>query len=180
MPKRDIRVFDLWQETVGMLTREGILLCSVNSDGAPNVMTIGWMTAGVVWGKPIVTVYVRPTRFTYTYLEQVPEFTVNVLPPEHAEALQFCGTASGRDVDKLAHTGLTAVPAQRVTAPVIEQAVIHYECRIVHKSDLIEANLAPELQSNYPHRDLHRVYMGEVLAAYASEDARQRLQRTPL
>lgn len=177
MEKQDIRLFDLWQETVQMLTHEGILLCSLSKDGKPNVMTIGWMTGGVVWGKPILVVYVRPTRFTFQYLEQVPEFTVNVLPPEYAEALQFCGTASGRDVDKFAQTGLKPVSARKVKVPVIEQGVIHYECRIVHKSDLVPENLATELQSVYPQKDYHRIYMGEVLAVYASKDASEKLRR---
>lgn len=178
MDKQDIRLFELWDETIGMLTHEGILLCSVSSEGKPNAMTIGWMTAGVAWGKPVLAVCVRPSRHTYTYLEQVPEFTVNVLPPKFAEALQFCGTASGRDVDKFAHTGLTPVSARRVKVPIIQQAVVHYECRIVHKNDILPEQLDPDiLRHYYPQPDYHRVYMGEVLAVYADVDARTQLQR---
>lgn len=178
MSKQDIRLFDLWNETIGMLTREGLLLCSVNNEGKPNTMTIGWMTAGVVWGKPILEVYVRPSRHTYSYLEQVPEFTVNVLPPEFAEALQFCGTVSGREVDKFAHTGLIAEPARLVKAPIIQQAVVHYECRTLHKGDILSERLSPDILSHYyPQPDYHRVYMGEVLTAYAAEDASARLKR---
>ena len=181
MTKQPIKLFDLWPETVDALTREGLLLCSAGADGRPNAMTIGWLTGGVVWSKPVLTVYVRPSRFTYSRLEQVNEFTVNVLPAGFAEALQHCGTASGRDGDKWAHTGLKPVAAQRVRVPVIEQAVVHYECRVVHANEVLPANLAADIRASaYAKGDYHRVYFGEVLAAYAAPDARDRLRRSLL
>ena len=178
MNKQPIKLFDFWQETIDALTHEGLLLCSVDSDGKPNVMTIGWLTGGAIWSKPILTVLVRPSRFTYSRLEQVSEFTVNVLPAAFAETIQHCGTASGRDGDKFAHTGLTPVPAQKVRAPIIEQGAVHYECRVVHTNEVIPANLATEIKASaYATGDYHRVYFGEVLAAYAAPDAREKLER---
>ena len=178
MNKQPIRLFDFWQETIDALTREGLLLCSVDSGGKPNVMTIGWLTGGSVWSKPILTVLVRPSRFTYSRLEQVDEFTVNVLPPAFAEAIQHCGSASGRDGNKFSHTGLTTVAAQKVRVPIIEQAVVHYECRVVHTNEVIPANLAADIKASaYVSGDFHRVYFGEVLAAYAAPDAREKLRR---
>ena len=181
MSKSAIKLFDLWQETVDALTHEGLLLCSVGTDDQPNVMTIGWLTGGVVWGKPILTVLVRPSRFTYSRLEQVNEFTVNVLPATFADAIQHCGTASGRDGDKFAHTRLTPVAAQRVRVPIIEQGVVHYECRVVHTNEVIPANLTADIKASaYASGDYHRVYFGEVLAAYAAPDAREKLKRPGL
>lgn len=181
MEKQPIKLFDLWQETIGALVRDGLLLCSVSSDGKPNVMTIGWMTGGVVWGKPILVVFVRPTRYTYSRLEEVSEFTVNVLPPEFHEAIQFCGSVTGREVDKFAQTHLTPVPARKVRVPVIAQGVIHYECQTVHKNDVMPENLSEEiLTSSYPQGNFHRIYFGEVVAAYATPDARERLTKALL
>ena len=181
MSKQPIKLFDLWSETIDTLTREGLLLCSVGTDGRPNVMTIGWLTGGVIWSKPILTVLVRPSRFTYSRLEQVNEFTVNVLPAAFAEAIQHCGTASGRDGAKFAHTGLTPVAAQKVCVPIIEQAMVHYECRVVHTNEVIPANLAADIKASaYANGDFHRVYYGEVLAAYAAPDAREKLKRSLL
>jgi flavin reductase (DIM6/NTAB) family NADH-FMN oxidoreductase RutF len=179
--KQTIKLFELWQETIDALTRDGLLLCSVGADTKPNAMTIGWMTGGVIWSKPIIIVLVRPSRWTYSRLTEVPEFTVNVLPPEQSEAVQHCGTASGRAGDKFAHTGLKPVAAQRVRAPIIEQAVAHYECRVVHTNEVVPANLAADIKSSaYRKDDYHRVYFGEVLAAYAASDARERLRRAVL
>jgi flavin reductase (DIM6/NTAB) family NADH-FMN oxidoreductase RutF len=181
MTKQSIKLFDLWSETIDALTHEGLLLCSVGADGKPNVMTIGWLIGGVNWSKPILTVLVRPSRFTYSRLDQVDEFTVNVLPASFAEAIQHCGTASGREGDKLAHVGLKPVAAQKVRVPIIEQGVVHYECRVVHTNEVIPANLTAEIKTSaYANGDYHRVYFGEVLAAYAAPDARGKLQRSLL
>jgi flavin reductase (DIM6/NTAB) family NADH-FMN oxidoreductase RutF len=181
MTKQSIKLFDLWQETIDALTHEGLLLCSLGADGRPNAMTIGWLTGGVIWSKPILTVLVRPSRFSYSRLNQVNEFTVNVLPSSFAEAIQHCGTVSGRDGDKFAHTGLRPVAAQKVRVPILEQGLVHYECRVVHTNEVIPANLASDIKASaYESGDYHRVYFGEVLAAYAAPDAREKLQRALL
>jgi flavin reductase (DIM6/NTAB) family NADH-FMN oxidoreductase RutF len=181
MTKQPIRLFDLWSETIDSLTHEGLLLCSVSTDGKPNIMTIGWLTGGAIWSKPILTILVRPSRFTYSRLNQVNEFTVNVLPASFAEAIQHCGTASGRDGDKFSRTGLKPVAAQKVRVPIIEQGVVHYECRVVHTNEVIPANLTAEIKASaYANGDYHRVYFGEVLAAYAAPDAREKLRRALL
>ncbi|MBI5686119.1 MAG: flavin reductase family protein [Verrucomicrobia bacterium] len=176
MNKQPIKPFDLWQETMAALTRGGLLLCTMGADGKPNPMTVGWMVGGVIWGKPILEVLVRPSRYSYSRLEQVSEFTVNVMPPEFAEAIQICGSMSGRDTDKFAETGMTATPSQQVKVPLIEQAVISYECRVVHTNEVIPPRLAPEIVSSfYPQGDFHRVFFGEALAACATPDVRKRL-----
>jgi flavin reductase (DIM6/NTAB) family NADH-FMN oxidoreductase RutF len=178
MTKQPIKLFDLWSETINALTHEGLLLNSIGSDGNPNTMTIGWMTGGVIWSKPILIVLVRPSRHTFSLLEQIGEFTVNVLPPELAAATQLCGTQSGRKVDKFARTKLTPSPAQKVRVPVIEQALVNYECQVVYRSDMNPESLPQEIvEGAYAGGGYHRLYFGEVLAAYATADARERLAR---
>jgi len=163
MTKHSIQVFDLWSETMQALVRDGLLLNSIGADGKPNTMTIGWMTGGFIWSKPILVVLVRPSRHTFSRLEQVGEFTVNVLPPEQAQAVAFCGTHSGRNVDKFARTKLTPAPAQQVRVPVIEQALISYECRVVHRNDMNPASLPREIVDGaYAGGGYHRIYFGEV------------------
>jgi flavin reductase (DIM6/NTAB) family NADH-FMN oxidoreductase RutF len=178
MNKNPIKLFELWPETIASLTREGLLLCSVGTDGQPDVMTIGWMTGGAIWGKPIITVLVRPSRHTFSRLNEIAEFTVNVLPPDRASDCEYCGTKSGRDTNKFADTGLEPVPAQTVRVPVIAQALICYECRVVATNEILPATLAPAVKdSAYRNGDYHRVYFGEATAAYAVADARERLRR---
>lgn len=178
MAKTEVHYTDFLKETLGAMGREGLLLCAVGRDGRPNVMTIGWGTIGIIWGRPIFTVLVRPSRFTHSLIEECRDFTVNVLPREMAEVATFCGTVSGRTHDKFAEKGLTPVPARFVRSPLVEQAVIQYECRVVHSNDVLEAALAPEVKSAcYSSGDYHRIYFGEILAVYADPHARDKVSR---
>ena len=174
-----IKPFDLWPETVDALARDGVLLGSVGADATPNLMTIGWLTGGIIWSSPVLIVMVRPSRHTFSRLEQVAEFTVGVLPPSFSQALRTCGTVSGRDGDKFKQAGLTPAPARKVKPPLVQEAVIHYECRVVHRNDVDPAQLSREImQSAYPAGDFHRVYFGKVVSSHALPDARQRLNRS--
>ena len=74
-----------------------------------NAMTASWGSIGVVWGKPAVTIYMRPQRYTRGFVEKKGRFSINFLPagPESRKALRYIGEVSGRDEDKLANAGLT-------------------------------------------------------------------------
>ena len=139
-------------------------------------MTIGWGTFGWIWSKPILMVLVRTARHTFEFMEQHGEFTVNVPGPALAETVAYCGRVSGRNYDKFAERGLTATRGKRVSVPVIKECVVHYECREVHKNDVLPEFLAPEINQNaYGDRDYHRIYYGEILATYADPDAAAKL-----
>ena len=86
-------------------------LLSAGSAEKFNTMVIGWGGLGTLWGKAVCTVYVRPQRYTYEFMERENAFSVSVLPPECREALRVCGSESGRDVDKVKKCGLTPASA---------------------------------------------------------------------
>ena len=67
-----------------------------------NAMTISWGSMGTIWGKPVITVYVRPDRYTFGFLKENETFTVSFYPEAFRDALKLMGTASGRDGDKAA------------------------------------------------------------------------------
>jgi len=176
MPKIEANWRDYLEESLRMLGDPGALLVSVDDQGKPNTMAIGWGTIGIIWGKPIFVVLVRPSRFTYGLIDEAGDFTVNIPYPEMAETVEFCGTVSGRDHDKFAERNLTAAPAKTVKSPIIAECAIHYECQVVHKNDVVPKEVAEEIVSSfYPGGDFHRVYFGEILAVQADADARERL-----
>jgi flavin reductase (DIM6/NTAB) family NADH-FMN oxidoreductase RutF len=158
------------------MSEDGLLLVTQGADGIPNVMTIGWGTIGSIWGRPIFTTYVRPSRYTYERLEEQSDFTINVAGNDLKEALSHCGTVSGRDHDKLRDLSLTAVPSKEVRPPIIQECLIHYECRTVERNDIDPDTLAQSIRDNmYAGGEFHRVYYGEIVSAYAEEDAANRL-----
>lgn len=176
MAKETVHYLDYWRETAEVMAEDGLLLVSVDRQGKPNAMTIGWGTVGWVWRGPVFLVLVRPSRYTYELIDETGDFTVNVPPPEFAEVLSFCGGFSGRNRDKFAERGLTALPGKHVRSPIVGECLIHYECRVIHKNDIADAALDPVIRMNsYPTGDYHRVYFGEIVDVYADEDAQERL-----
>ncbi len=176
MAKKTVRYSEYFAQTMQRMRQDGLLLVSADAAGKPNVMTIGWGAIGSIWGRPVFIVLVRPSRHTYSRLEELGEFTVNVPPKELAGAVNLCGTLSGRKHDKFREAGLTCIPARQVRPPAIAECVVHYECRTLHRNDVDpEALVQAVRDDSYPSGDFHRVYFGEIVAAYADEDAAQRL-----
>lgn len=179
MTKVEIGYLDLAPETIRIMSSVGLLLVSNAPDGKPNVMAIGWGTVGQIWGKPIFIVMVRPSRYTHGCIEASNEFTVNVPPQAMKDVVNYCGTVSGRERDKFAEADITPAPGKRVSVPIISECIVHYECRVVHKNEIIPAALSDDIISTaYPQGDFHTVYFGEIITAYADEDASKKLRCT--
>ncbi len=156
-----VRTHDLWHNQALLLTAGDF------AAGHFNTMTVGWGSFGAIWGKPFAQVVVRPTRYTYGFMEQHPTFTLCAFPESYDDAVQLLGTKSGRDGDKIAEAGLTPVAASVVAAPAFAEAELVIECRKIYWQDLDPAHfLDPQIQSHYPKRDYHRVYFGEIVAIY--------------
>lgn len=155
------------EHTLEMMRKHGLLLTSVGGGGRkpkPNTMAIGWGTPGILWSRPIFVVYVRPTRFTFQNIEASGEFVVSVPADDMHETCMYCGTVSGRDVDKFAEQGLRAVRGKTVRVPLIEQCVRHYECKVVHRNDVIDSALDADVRAdNYAKGNFHRIYFGQIL-----------------
>jgi flavin reductase (DIM6/NTAB) family NADH-FMN oxidoreductase RutF len=170
MAKVKVDYKEYFAETMERMRDDGLLLVTKGKDNKANVMTIGWGTIGCIWGKTIFIVLVRPSRHTYSRLEQIDEFTVNVPSKDFAKAALHCGTVSGRDHDKFKEMNLSETTSTAVQVPIIEECHINYECRTLHKNDLIPEMLDIDAKEQfYPEDDFHRVYFGEILATYADE-----------
>jgi flavin reductase (DIM6/NTAB) family NADH-FMN oxidoreductase RutF len=153
-----------WQERLFLLASGDF------SSGAYNFMTVGWGSLGYIWKRPLAMIVVRPTRYTYEFMERYPDFTLSQFPAKYSEALAWCGAHSGRKVDKAKHTGLTPTACRHVAAPAFAEAELVLECRKMYYSDLQPAHfLADHIEGNYPAKDYHRMYFGEVLAASGTD-----------
>jgi flavin reductase (DIM6/NTAB) family NADH-FMN oxidoreductase RutF len=142
---------------------------SAKADDQLNTMTIGWALVGVVWGKPIFMVAVRDSRHTFGIIEKAADFTVSLPTTDVQDQVMFCGTRSGRDVDKYKECNLELADAQRVITPIIKTPGIHFECKIVHKAPMDPKFLDKEYEGLYPQKDYHTLYFGEILACYETE-----------
>jgi flavin reductase (DIM6/NTAB) family NADH-FMN oxidoreductase RutF len=139
------------------------MLVTAGTPDSFNTMTASWGTFGELWNKKICVCFVRPTRYTYEFLERETLFTLSFFQETYREALQYCGTVSGRDADKMKHTGLTPVPSSQGSV-FFAQARLVFECRKIYISDLDPAHfLVPEIEEEYPLKDYHRMYVGEIV-----------------
>lgn len=172
MDREKVDTFKYVREMNEVLKGDGLFLVSGGKDGKRNIMTIGWGFLGTMWSRPIFIVAVRHSRHTYRLMEESKDWTVCVPAKGMEAALEFCGTKSGRDLDKLKECRLTAKKGIEVDAPYIEECPIHIECTTVFKTDMkpgqLEAGIEKEM---YKTRDFHMIYMGEVKGVYAVKDA---------
>ena len=109
--REKVSSFDAIDVTMEHMKKNGLLLVSGEKG---NAMTIGWGTAGIIWGKPIFIVLVRPSRYSFRFMEYTPEFTVNVLDESYAEQIALCGSRSGREINKIEVCGFTLEKGQDV------------------------------------------------------------------
>ena len=150
------------------LGKEGVFLSVAGEK--PNTMTISWGFHGVMWGLPMIVAMVRPTRYTFAHLVATGEFTVSIptINPLKQE-LMFVGAASGRDVDKFSGHGLTAVPALSVSAPVVKECGLHFECVVRYIDQMNEENVAPFGSQWYAKKDFHTLFFGEIVSCYTTD-----------
>lgn len=148
-------------------TRGGAFLTAMAGDDI-NTMTIGWAAIGFIWGRPMMSVLVRRTRHTFGIIERAKDFTVSVPMKGMKKELEFCGTKSGRKVNKFTGCGLDLTPSVKAHTPVINCAGVHYECRIVYKSPMDAANLIEDYRHLYPLKDYHTIYYGEIMQCYST------------
>jgi flavin reductase (DIM6/NTAB) family NADH-FMN oxidoreductase RutF len=159
-----------------ILTGRGLLLTAYDPAGRANAMTIGWGSIGSVWGMPMWTVLVRPSRYTYKCIETAGSFAVCVPPADLKKACVVCGSRSGRDLDKLADLGLSVKRGDVLNVPVLTDCPIVYECRVVHANDVDPSRLAEGIgKTFYKDPDYHRVYWGRIEAVHCTADAAARL-----
>lgn len=152
-------IVDLWANQWLLLTSGTIEDC--------NMMTVAWGSIGCMWNKPFAQIVVRPQRYTLEYLERSECFTLCTFPEEFRKDLQTLGTLSGRDGDKLSKTDITLRKSTKVLSPCYEEASLILECRKIYYQDISpEGFVEPSIADNYPDKDYHRAYFGEIMASF--------------
>lgn len=137
------------------------LLCAGTKENH-NTMTISWGGMGTLWRKPVVTVYVKPCRYTYGFMNDNEYFTVSFYPEEYKKALTIMGSKSGRDIDKDEASGLTIKPIGQVVT--YEEAEVTIICRKIYWQDLVKENIPQDaIDLFYKEEDPHRMFVGEVV-----------------
>lgn len=137
------------------------MLITAGKEESFNTMTGAWGGFGVLWSKNICFCVIRPNRYTYEFMERSDFFTLSFLEEQYRDILTYCGTKSGRDVNKTAETNLT--PVFNSDSIYFAEARLVMICRKIYFQDMLPAHfLAPEIDEFYPLKDYHRMYVGEI------------------
>ncbi len=138
-------------------------LVTAGSGECCNTMTVGWGGLGVLWGKPMVTCYIRPQRYTREFLDREEYFTLAFFGEEYRRQLTLCGQKSGRDVDKEKECGFT-VKTAACGAPYFEEAELVLVCRKRYVQPMDPDQMPEDVKERwYPEKDYHLMYMGELV-----------------
>ena len=166
MKKFDIE--QLNKNLISLIHNEWAVL-TVEGKEKVNGMTVNWVQTGWLWNKPVVTVYVRPQRYTYPLIENTDHFSLAFFDEKERENLRYLGTASGREEDKLAHVGYTVSYLDDTAC--IEQASLVLTLKKLAVTQITADQFTDEpiRQSAYPKEDYHKAYVCEIIGAYTKE-----------
>ena len=168
MPMKELDPSALNRNVFELIGTDWMLVTAGDEDKL-NTMTASWGALGVMWGKPAATIYLRPQRYTKEFVDAHSHFTLCFFDGQWRSQLGYLGKVSGRDEDKVAHAGLT--PTFGEAAPYFQEASLVLVCRKAYAQELEEGCFVDrsQLDTWYPERDLHTLYIGIVEKVLAKE-----------
>lgn len=144
---------EYWRAGNMLYPLPAVMVSCRRGDEKPNIITVAW--TGTVCSDPaMVYISVRPERYSYDIIRESGEFVINLTTESLAEATDWCGVRSGRDVDKFAQMHLTPVPSKYVSVPSIAESPVNIECRVKQVIPL----------------GSHDMFLAEVLGVTADSD----------
>ncbi len=158
----EIKPDDISENVFKLIAEGWFLLTAGTLTSGYNTMTASWGGLGQLWNKRVAFVFVRPQRHTWKFMENNELFTMSFFREDHREALKYCGSHSGRDVDKADETGLSPFEPSAGTVAYEESNLI-LACRQLYYQDIQpERFLDDEIDGLYPEKGYHRMYIGEI------------------
>lgn len=139
-----------------------MLVAATDKSGKTNAMTASWGGVGVLWGKKVAFVFIRPQRYTKKFVDEAERFSLSFFDDSFKKTLGYMGKVSGRDEDKIAKSGLTLSDINGV--PVFKEASLTLVCRKLYRQTLEEKCFleTDNIDKWYPQRDYHDVYVAEI------------------
>ena len=165
---KKLEVKDLKENFFEAIGKEWMLVSAGDKDKF-NMMTASWGGVGFLWNKPVVFVFIRPERYTYEFIEEGDKLTLSFLGEEHKEVHKICGSKSGRDMDKVAASGLKPYVMEDGTISY-EQARLVLVCKKLYADMIQEDKFVDKLLINRwygeGHGNLHKMYILEIQHVY--------------
>lgn len=171
---QEIPVAQLQMNPMTLISKEWMLVTAGNETRGYNTMTASWGHLGAIWGRnhgyPTSVIYVRPQRYTKEFVDREELYTLSFFSEEYKKALGYLGSHSGRDEDKVAKVGL--MPVFEADCTYFAEAKLVLVCRKLYRGTLTEEGFFHKetVEENYPNRDFHDMYIGEIIKVLVRED----------
>ncbi len=158
---KEIDPEEITDNTFKLIGKDWMLVTAGNKTSF-NTMTAAWGGLGIMWQKKVIWCVIRPGRYTYEFMEKSSFFTISFFEEQHRDVLTYCGSRSGRNVNKVKETGLS--PVFNKDSVYFTEARLVLECKKIYFQDLIPGHfIVPEIEELYPQKDYHRMYIGEIV-----------------
>ena len=165
---KEISVSELQDNMFDAIGKEWMLVTAGTQEKF-NMMTASWGGTGILWGKPVAFIFIRPERYTYEFIEEGDKLTLSFLGEEHKDVHKICGSKSGRDMDKVAASGLKPYVMEDGTISY-EQARLVLVCKKLYADMIQEDKFVDKLLINRwygeGHGNLHKMYILEIQHIY--------------
>lgn len=153
---------DQFQQSPFKLIGDDWMLVTAESQGKTNTMTASWGGLGVIWRKNAAFIFIRPQRYTKTFIDQSDEFSLTFFDKSFKKTLSYLGSTSGRDEDKIAKSNLTLIHTDNT--PYFEEAKIAILCKKLYTQEfqpecILDSQVDEEC---YPEKDYHTMYIAEI------------------
>ncbi|NLL78362.1 MAG: flavin reductase family protein [Clostridiales bacterium] len=165
---KEIKPEECKDNAFSMIGKEWMLIAAGDEKKA-NAMTASWGGIGVMWGKNVAYIVVRPQRYTKEFLDKEERFSLNFLPEKYRKELNYMGTVSGRNEDKMAKSGLNVTALEAV--PAIGESRMVMVCRKMFAQEMQEESFIQKetVEKWYPQNDFHTLYIAEIEKIFVQE-----------
>lgn len=161
---KEINVKEITENPFKLIGDDWALVTSGNSDKF-NTMTISWGGTGIMWGKSVVFTFIRPQRYTFEFIENNGYYSMSFFDEEYRDALKLCGSKSGRDIDKVAQTGLTPAFTED-GVPYFKEAKLVLICKKLYAQELNQESIIDNAcVEKWYNNDYHKMYISEITKA---------------
>lgn len=160
MAQKEIKPEEFRESVFQVIGKEWLLVTG-EADGRSNAMTASWGGMGILWGKPVAFLFIRPTRYTKEFIDKADGLTLSVFPEERRKMMNYFGTVSGRDEDKIKKSGLTVKHDRGRT--YFDEARVTMLCRKLYAQEMKpECFIDKACDEKWYQGDYHTMYIAEI------------------
>ncbi len=171
MAKEELNLDKLHLDATDLVNRCILITAGSLKDGKFNTMTVNWGFFGVMWYAPTALLVIRPSRYTFEFIQKYDDFTLTILPEEWKSVYSLMGSKSGRDSNKMLESGLTPIASKVVESPSFAESCFTLECKKWYVGDLQASGVLDQevINQNYADGNYHKMVMGKIVHAWKTE-----------